>query len=112
MAFTTSTVLTQTKGSQQFQDHFSEIWQVTATINPASVAAGAEDTGTLTVTDVALGDMILGYSPGVDLTVDAGVQVWVSAANTVTISLTNRHATIALDLATSTWKFLIGRPKF
>lgn len=112
MAFTTSTVLTQTKASQQFQDSFSEIWQVTATVNPASVAAGAEDTGTLTVTDVALGDMVLGFAPGVDLTVDAGVMVYVSAANTITISLTNRHASNALDLGSSTWKFLIGRPKF
>ena len=112
MAFTTSTVTSNNIGTRQFQGAFSEMWDVTATVNPASTAAGAEDTGTLTVPGVALGDMVLGWAAGVDLTADAAVSVYVSAANTVTIRLSNLHASNALDLASSTWKFLIGRPNW
>ena len=112
MAFTTSTAILAQEASTQFQGSFTKLWNVTATINPASIAAAAEDTGTITVTGVAVGDMIVAYAPGVDLTFSALVNVWVSAANTVTISISNVHASSALDLASSTCKFVIGRPSF
>lgn len=110
MAFTTSTVARVEQGNKQLQGAFNEMWFVTATVDPSSVAAGAEDTGTLTVPGVALGDSVICYSAGVNLTIDADVNVYVSAANTVTIRLSNLNAASALDLASSTWKIMIGRP--
>jgi hypothetical protein len=110
MAFTTSTVTRVEQGNKQLQGAFSEMWFVTATVDPSSVAAGAEDTGTLTVPGVALGDIVIGYAPGVNQTIDADFNVFVSAANTVTIRLSNLNAASALDLASSTWKIMVGRP--
>jgi hypothetical protein len=110
MAFTTSTVTRVEQGNKQLQGAFSEMWFVTATVDPASVAAGAEDTGTLTVPGVALGDMVIGYAAGVNQTIDADLNVFVSAANTVTIRLSNLNGAAALDLASSTWKIMVARP--
>ena len=110
MAFTTSTAVRVEQGNKQLQGAFSEMWFVTATIDPNSVAAGAEDTGTLTVPGVALGDMVVGFSAGVNQTVDADFNAFVSAANTVTVRLSNLNGAAALDLATSTWKVLVARP--
>ena len=110
MAFTTSTVTRVEQGNKQLQGAFSEMWFVTATVDPSSVAAGAEDTGTLTVPGVALGDMVVGYAAGVNQTVDADINVFVSAANTLTIRLSNLNGASALDLASSTWKVMVARP--
>lgn len=110
MAFTTSTVTRVEQGNKQLQGAFVEMWFVTATVDPSSVAAGAEDTGTLTVPGVALGDMVVGFAPGVNQTVDADINVFVSAANTLTIRLSNLNGAAALDLATSTWKIMVARP--
>lgn len=112
MAFTTATVARVEQGNKQFQGAFFDMWAVTITADPASVAAGAEDTGTFTVPNIAVGDMVLGIAPGVNLTVDADIQAYVSAANTLTIRLSNLNAVSALDLASSTWKVLIGRPNW
>jgi hypothetical protein len=110
MAFTTSTVTRVDQGNKQWQGIFTETWLVLATIDPASVAAGAEDTGTLTVPGVAVGDMVIGFAPAVNQTVDADFSVFVSAANTLTIRLSNLNAAAALDLASSTWHILVARP--
>lgn len=112
MAFTTATVTSVERGSKQFQGAFTDQWLCKFTVDPASIAAGAEDSATFTVPGVSLGDMVVAYSAGVDLTADAAVNVYVSAANTVTISISNLHAANALDLATSTWKVLVGRPSW
>lgn len=110
MAFTTATVARVEQGNRQFQGAFVEMWAVTITADPASVAAGAEDTGTFTVPNLAVGDMVLGVAPGVNLTIDADIQAYVSAANTLVIRLSNLNGAAALDLASSTWKVLIARP--
>jgi hypothetical protein len=110
MAFTTSTVTRVEQGNKQWQGMFTETWLVLATIDPSSVAAGAEDTGTLTVPGVALGDMVISYAPTVNQTVDADINVFVSAANTLTVRLSNLNGAAALDLASSTWHILVGRP--
>ena len=110
MAFTTSTATRVEQGNKQLQGAFSDMWFVTATVDPASVAAGAEDTGTLTVPGVVVGDMVIGVAAGVNPTIDADVSAYVSAANTVTIRLSNLNGAAALDLATSTWKIMVGRP--
>jgi hypothetical protein len=110
MAFTTATVVRIEQGNKQLQGAFNEMWAATLTVDPASIAAGAEDTATFTIPGVALGDAVIGYSLGVNQTVDCDANVWVSAANTITVRISNLNAASALDLASSTWKVLIGRP--
>ena len=112
MAFTTATVTRIERGNKQFQGAFSEMWAITLTVDPASIAAGTEDAATFTIPGLALGDMVIGLAPGVSLTAtgEADYSVWVSAANTLSIRLTNLHASSAVDLGSSTWKVLVGRP--
>lgn len=114
MAFTTATVDRVEQGNKQFQGAFVDMWACTLTVNPASIAAGAEDAATFTIPGVALGDMVVGVAPGVSLTAtgEASVDAWVSAANTLSIRITNFHASSAVDLGSSTWKVLIGRPSW
>lgn len=109
MAFTTATVASYERGEKQFQGMFEDMWNATLTVDPASIAAGAEDTATFTIPGLALGDIVVGWSAGVDLTVDADIQCHVSAANTLTIRISNLNASSALDLASSTWRVIIGR---
>ena len=110
MAFTTATVARIEQGNKQFQGAFLEMWAITLTVDPSYIAAGAEDKATFTIPGVALGDMVIGFSAGNNLTTDADVQCYVSTANTLTIRISNLAAAAALDLASSTWKVLIGRP--
>jgi hypothetical protein len=112
MTFTTATVTRVEQGSKQFHGAFTEQWLCNLTVDPASIAAAGEDIATFTVPGLALGDIVVGYSAGVNQTVDADINVWVSAANTLSIRISNLHASSALDLATSTWKVLIGRPSW
>lgn len=107
-----NTVTSTIQSKQQFQGLFNEMWAVTATIDFASVAAGAESTESLTIPGVALGDMVIGVASSVSLTAtgEASIDAYVSAANTVMVRLSNVHASSAVDLASSTWKLLIGRP--
>ena len=53
-------------------------------------------------------------APGSDLaaTGELIMSAYVSAANTVTIRLSNVHASSAADLASSTWKLWVGRPSW
>ena len=63
------------RGDRQFQGTFSDMWFVTETaLNFANAATGSGTfaTADLTVPGVALGDMVLGLSMGVD-TVDAAI---------------------------------------
>lgn len=82
-------------------DLFTAVYNGTATIDPASIAAGATATTTITATGAAVGDFVI-VAPGVSL---AGLVMtsYVSAANTVTVVLYNPTAG-AIDLASSTWK--------
>ena len=110
MAFTTATVTRVEQGNKQFQGAFSEMWAATLSVNPSSIAAGAEDIATFTIPGLAVGDMVVGVAAGVNLTVDADVSAFVSAANTLSIRISHVHASVALDLAASEWKVLVGRP--
>jgi hypothetical protein len=110
MAFTTATVQSVQQGVQQFPGAFKEMWLVSLTVDPASIAAGAEDIATFTVPNIALGDMVKCYSTGVNPTVDADINIFISAANTLSIRISNLNGAAGLDLASSTWKVLIGRP--
>jgi hypothetical protein len=95
---------------RQFQALLDCIWG-SATVDPASVATGAAGQGSTTVSipGVALGDAVLAVFPGVDLT-SVQVTASVTAADTVKIMIQNLSGG-AVDLTTSTWRFLIVRPK-
>jgi hypothetical protein len=93
----------------QFQDLVDRVFVYTAALNLGNAATGS---GTLassdvTVPGVALGDVVIGVSLGVD-TVDAVVQAAVTAADTVTVTLLNNTAG-AVDLASTTVRIVTLR---
>lgn len=100
------------QGKWQLQGIFNEMWAVTETVNFANAATGSGTFASVDVTvpNVALGDIVIGVSMGVD-TVDGVVQGVVTAANVVTLTLLNNSAG-AIDLASTTCKFIVGRPSW
>lgn len=112
MAFTTAGTATSHRHRQQFGTLWSDMFQISITgADPANVGAGAEDTQTYTVTGLALGDVVLGVSLSVDQTVDGDISAYVSAANTLTIRISNLNGASGLNYAASTTiKVLVGRP--
>ena len=100
------------QGSKQLQGAFRELWVVKETVNFGNAATGSGTFASVDVTvpGVALGDMVMGVSMGVD-TVDGVVWGAVTAANTVTLTLMNNSAG-AIDLASTTAKFMVGRPSW
>ena len=95
---TASAVVTR-RGNDQFRGLFSDTWAVTCTLNAGSLVDGAGETDDVTVAGVALGDMVIGASLGVDL-VGLTVTGYVSAANTVKFRIQNEsEATVNLDSA-------------
>ncbi len=99
------------QGVKQFRGAFTEMWAVTNTacdFANAAVGSGTFASVDNAVPGVALGDMVLGVSAGVD-TVDAVIWGAVTAANVVTLTLMNNSAG-AVDLASTTVKFIVGRP--
>lgn len=98
------------QGTQQFQGAFKEMWLVTETVNFGNAATGSGTFASVDVTvpNVAIGDIVIGISMGVD-TVDGAVAGAVTAANVVTLTLLNNSAG-AIDLASTTCKFVVGRP--
>lgn len=99
------------RGRVQFQGLFSDFWRVTeSACNFGNAATGSGTFASLdiTVPGVALGDIVMGISVGVD-TVDAVIGGAVTAADTVTLTLLNNSAG-AIDLASTTCKFIVGRP--
>lgn len=71
--------------------------------NVASIAAGGEATQAVTVPGAAIGDYalctIVDATPTSGSLADADVQARVSAADTVTVTISNLHAATALDLS-------------
>lgn len=112
MAFTTATVSRVERGTKQFNGMYSDMWSVTVVADPSSIAAGTEDIATFTIPGVVVGDHVLSFSSGVNPTVDADSNVFVSAANTVSIRISNLNGASGLDLASSTWKIVVARPAF
>ena len=107
----TATVVDQ--GPASLRGLFNEMWLVSATVDPASVAAEATGSDSVTATGVQLGDMVIAFAPGVAITDNLAVQCFVSAANTIKIQYSNNNAAAgaAIDLASSTWRFLVARPR-
>ena len=100
------------QGTKQFQGAFKELWLVTETVNfgNAAVGSGTFASVDVTVPNVILGDMLMCVSVGVD-TVDAVIGGAVTAANVVTLTLLNNSAG-AIDLASTTCKFVVARPSW
>ena len=98
------------QGKQQLQGIFNEMWMVTETVNFGAAATGSGTFASVDVTvpNVAIGDIVMGISTGVD-TVDGAVVGAVTAAKTVTLTLLNNSAG-AIDLVSTTCKFIVGRP--
>ena len=100
------------QSKQQLPGVFNEMWLVTETVNfgNAAVGSGTFASVDVTVPNVAIGDIVTGISMGVD-TVDGVVGGAVTAANVVTLTLMNNSAG-AIDLASTTCKFIVGRPNW
>ena len=100
------------QGKQQLQGIFNEMWAVTETVNfdDAATGSGTFASVDVTVPNVALGDMLVAVSVGVD-TIDGVIYGAVTAANTVTLTLLNNSAG-AINLASTTCKFIVGRPSW
>ena len=76
------------------------------TVDVAELVDGAGATASLTVNGVALGDIVLGVSFGVDL-VDLTVTAYVQAADTVEVRVQNESGSTA-DLASTTVRVLVA----
>ena len=103
---TASSVVSR-RGNDQFRGLFSDTWSVRATLDAGSLVDGAGETDDITIPGVALGDMVLSASLGVDL-VGLTVTGYVSAANTVKFRIQNESGSTA-DLASTTMKIVVVR---
>jgi hypothetical protein len=103
----TATAVVVERGNKQFQGMFQEMFKVSCTLDAGSMVDGAGESDTITVPGVALGDVVMGFSFGVD---KAGIvcHAYVSAANTVTLRLQNESGS-TVDLASTTVKLLVVR---
>lgn len=105
--------VTVERGSKQYQGAFSDLWLVKDTacnFGNAATGSGTFASLDITVPGVAIGDIVMGIAVGVD-TVDAVIGGAVTAANTVTLTLLNNTAG-AVDLASTTCRFVVGRPSW
>ena len=105
MAAATAVVTRQ--GNDQFRGIFSDTWSVVCTLDAGSLVDAAGETETIAVPGVALGDIVIGFSFGVDL-VGITVTAYVSAANVVTIRVQNESGS-TVDLASTTVRVVVGR---
>ena len=103
----TASAVTVRRGNDQFRGLFSDTWVVRATLDAGSLVDGAGETDDITIPGVALGDMVIGASLGVDL-VGLTVTCYVSAANTVKFRIQNESGSPA-DLASSTLRVVVAR---
>jgi hypothetical protein len=103
-----ATAVVSRRGNDQFRGLFTDTWDVSCTLDTASIGTLATTTDTVTVAGVALGDMVIGMSVGVS---EAGLmrRAYVSAANTVTIVSVNPTGT-SVNLDSTTLQLIIGRP--
>jgi hypothetical protein len=103
----TASSVTSRRGNDQFRGIFSDTWVVRATLDAGSLVDGAGETDDITIPGVALGDMVIGASLGVDL-VGLTVTGYVSAANTVKFRIQNESGSTA-DLASATLRVVVAR---
>ena len=103
----TASSVTSRRGNDQFRGLFSDTWSVRATLDAGSLVDGAGETDDITIPGVALGDMVLSASLGVDL-VGLTVTGYVSAANTVKFRVQNESGS-TVDLASTTLRLVVVR---
>ena len=103
----TASAVVSRRGTDQFRGLFSDTWAVTCALNAGNLVDGAGETDDVTVAGVALGDMVIGASLGVDL-VGLTVTGYVSAANTVKFRIQNESGS-TVDLASATMKIVVVR---
>lgn len=94
-------------GANALNDHFQKVFSALGTWDAGSIADGDEAVDTLTVTGVALGDIVLGVSCSVDVA-DLVLSAAVTAANEVTVSLANNTGG-AIDLASAVYRVVVAR---
>lgn len=102
-----ATAVTARRGNDQFRGLFSDTWSVSATLDAASLIDAAGETNTIAVPGVALGDLVISLSMGVDLS-GLIVTPYVSAANSVSIRFQNESGT-TVNLASTTVRCVIAR---
>jgi len=102
-----ATAVTARRGTDQFRGLFSDTWSVVATLNASSLADTVGETNTIAVPGVALGDIVLNVSMGVDV---SGISItpYVSAAGVVSIRFQNESGG-TLDLASTTVRCVVVR---
>lgn len=86
--------------AQIMQDAFPAPLTGALVYDPPNLAAGDQDSTTITIAGIALGDIVLGASFSLDLQ-GITLSAYVSAANTVTVVFFNGTAG-AIDLASGT----------
>jgi hypothetical protein len=103
-----ATAVVSRRGNDQFRGLFTDTWDVSCTLDSASVGTTATATDTVAVPGVLLGDMVIGMSIGVS---EAGLmrRAYVSAAGTVTIVTVNPTGS-SVDIGGTTLQLIIGRP--
>lgn len=89
---------------RQIEKQLLHAFLTSFTWNPASLADGAGETKSVTVTGAALGDFVL-VAPPYDLQ-DMVVSGYVQAANTVEVRIQN-ESTGTIDLASGSWKVIV-----
>jgi hypothetical protein len=72
----------------------------------ASLASAGSDSNAFTVTGIALGDVVIGFSVGVAVPAKLTMTAFISAANTITVSRINNTGG-AVDLAATNHKFVV-----
>ena len=95
---------------RQFQGAFSDTWTIKDTFNFGSIADGNEEVTAITVSGVALGDMIIGAAASVDVA-DLDLTAHVTGTDQVTFQVNNSTGG-AIDLATAEYTALVGRPNW
>jgi len=111
MAFSSASVSSiERVGNQNFQGLYTDIWKVTLSVNPASIAAGASDADVFTVPGIDFGDHIISYGNGNSWGVQAMINFYIGNPGVLRMVIENVHASSALDIGAQTVTVLIGRP--
>ena len=102
-----ATAVVSRRGNDSFRGIFSDTWDVSCTLDSASVGIAGTGTDTVAVPGVALGDQVIGMAIGVS---EAGLvrRAYVSAADVVTI-VTYNPTGAAVNLASTTLQLTIAR---
>ena len=96
------------KGRRQWSDLWNEMITGSVAVNPASMTTGTDSSLTVTIAGAAVGDFVMAV-PAIDMG-EVSYNAYVSAADTIEIVFYNSAAG-TVDLASSTWKFLVLRPE-